>query len=121
MLNGIVLKDKFVVSLMDDGDPPLSLGKLFTTAGAPMKGKMLASKEEIQQLMDFAMEKSAKIVEDIKKGNISASPLVNEYGSGPCDYCDYVCICRCDGLYRLKSLRVQKRMDFDELLNRTKK
>ena len=121
MLNGIVLKDKFVVSLMDDGDPPLSLGKLFTTAGAPMKGKMLASKEEIQQLMDFAMEKSAKIVENIKKGNISASPLVNEYGSGPCDYCDYVGICRCDGLYRLKSQRVQKRIDFDELLDRTKK
>ena len=59
--------------------------------------------------------------ESIKKGNIAASPLVNEYGSGPCDYCDYVGICRCDGLYRLKSLRVQKKMDFDELLNRTKK
>ena len=121
MLSGVVLNDQYVISLMDDGEPLLSLGKLFTNKGEPIKGKMLASKEEIQQLMDFAMEKSAKIVEDIKKGNITASPLVNKYGSGPCDYCDYVGICRCDGLYKLKSQRVQKSMGFDELLYRTKK
>ena len=53
----------------------LSLGKLFTNKGEPIKGKMLAKRRSA--LMDFAMEKSAKIVEDIKKKYTAALLLMN--------------------------------------------
>ncbi len=120
-MNGIALNDRDVAYLMDSGDPPLSLGKLFNKDGSPSKGKMLASEEEMRLLMDFAVKKAGEIAEEIKKGSISASPAVNKYGAGPCDYCDYSGICRRDPATNAKRVRIKETMSFDELIKKIRR
>ena len=119
-MSGIALKDYDVFYLMDAGDPPLSLGKLFNKNESPAKGKMLASEEEMQWLMDFAVKKAEELAEQIKSGSISASPAVDKYGAGPCDYCDYAGICRKDPVTSAKRMRIKEPMSFEELIERIK-
>ncbi|MDO5021943.1 MAG: PD-(D/E)XK nuclease family protein [Eubacteriales bacterium] len=117
-MTGISLKEQEVFLLMDAGEPPLSLGKLFNKDGSPAKGKMLASREEMQLLMDFALDKARELAMQIKSGKISASPYVNKYGNGPCDYCEYSGICRRDPVLSAKNMRIKEPMSFEELIEK---
>ena len=114
-LNGLVLKDLSVVRLMD-GEGDLTLGPMFTKAGEPRKGKALLSLDEFDKLGHHAIRKATSLAQGIRKGDTARSPLFDESGRGPCDYCRYSGICRLDALDGSAAKRRLPAMSIEELV-----
>ncbi len=120
-LKGLVLKDAEVFRMMDSGDPPVSLGRMFKADGEPYANAPLVSREELDALLLFAREKAIEIAQSIRAGNIQAAPATDKQGNGPCSYCEYAGICRRDPLTWSSHNRVKERKNLSELLDAVQK
>ncbi len=115
-LKGLVLKDAEVFRMMDGGDPPVSLGKMFKADGEPYANAPLVSREELDALLQFATDKASEIALQIREGDIAAAPATDKLGNGPCSYCEYQGICRRDPLTWASHHRVKERKNLQELI-----
>ncbi len=94
-LKGLVLNDKFILDKLDENIniDSLVLPVTMKKDGEATKNSSTVSKEEMQILMNYVLEKAEEIGKNIVSGNISVAPYWDEKGTA-CDYCDYNSICR---------------------------
>ena len=114
-LNGLAISDVEVIRLMDKAEPSLSLPTLLKKDGDFRSDAKVASEEEWQALLDFAVQKATDIVSAIRSGEAMAAPAVYENNS-PCTYCEYAGICRRDPMMSGKNDRPKRKMKLEELL-----
>lgn len=117
-LRGVMLKDAAILKKMDAEEPPLTLPKTVTANGDFDKRAMLASLEDMKNLIGHAMKTAGQMAERMRKGEIAATPLCSGDGRGPCDTCDYAAICRKDAGRSPQTGRRMAEMKFDELLEK---
>ena len=120
-LKGIALNDADIFRMMDGGDPPITLAKMFKPNGEPYANAPLVTREELNNLLAFARRRAADIAHSIRKGHIQAAPATDKQGSGPCAYCEYAGICRRDPMTSARMNRVKQKMKLRELIEETGK
>ena len=115
-LRGVALKDAAILKRMDEGTPPLTLPKVTTADGEFDKRAMLATMEDLKNLILHAGDMARQLASHIYEGEIQASPLCDQRGKGACENCDYAEICRQDLSRAPENARIMQEMKFDRLL-----
>lgn len=97
-LKGLVLKDKEIVSMLDNS---LEASSSIIPVGIKKDGEFTAnsnvlSEDEFQKLLLFVHGKCSEITLDILNGNFDINPYKKYNGQNPCSYCEYMSICQFD-------------------------
>lgn len=120
-LNGVVLADADVLSIMDQGKPPLTLPKYIKNDGSLPQNNRLLSQTQLTDLLDFTQQKAADIAHQIVSGTISRSPLVKTSGRTECGFCPFEGVCRRGKINQEQLLRhVNRTARFSDLNNKNK-
>ncbi|SFE51217.1 PD-(D/E)XK nuclease family protein [Peptostreptococcus sp. D1] len=130
LLNGLVIKDRDVVKLFDkklenNGTKSKVVSVQMTKDGRFNSNSKGLTIDEYEIVDRFVIEKSREICEDIYSGNIDIMPAKFS-NSVPCDYCEYISVCRFDdklkgNRYRYISKLVSRNQYDDILALMTKK
>lgn len=115
-LDGVILKDKRVVQLMDGGEPPTTLINLISRDGSLKDKDRLLSREELERLICLAEDRAREVARQIFSGLISRKPLLRTSGRAECQWCDYAGVCRMDKISREKSIRRANKTGFKQLI-----
>jgi ATP-dependent helicase/nuclease subunit B len=115
-LDGIILKDKRVVQLMDGGEPPTTLVNLISRDGSLKEKDRLLSREELERLICLAEDRAREAARQIFSSLISRKPLFRASGRAECQWCDYAGVCRMDKISREKSVRRANKTGFKQLI-----
>ena len=95
-LKGVVLSDVQVLEWMDGGKPPVSIEDVLKKDGTPRAGKLACTLEELYALIRRAHQTAIKLTEEIRRGNIQASPVVDRSNVAQCQFCAFAGVCRRD-------------------------
>ncbi|MBQ7455244.1 MAG: PD-(D/E)XK nuclease family protein, partial [Clostridia bacterium] len=115
-LKGVMLSDVEVARWMDSGDPPIGIEDVFKKDGTPKKGKLVCTLEELTRLIDSAHETAVRLTEEIRRGGIAASPVVDRSSAAHCQYCAFAGVCRRDPQNRSQD-RPLPRMTLQEAIS----
>ena len=99
-LKGVVLSDAQVLEWMDSAKPPVSIEDVLKKDGTPRSGKLACTLEELDALIRRAHQTAVKLTEEIRRGNISASPVVDRSNVVRCELCAFAGVCRRDAQRR---------------------
>lgn len=92
-MKGLIAADQDVTRAMDRDIRPLSVDTVFNQDGSVRKNAEWAlSAEEMDGLMDAAVEKAAELTEAMRSGAIAAEPSADQDFS-VCRYCEYLPVC----------------------------
>ncbi|MDY4128981.1 helicase-exonuclease AddAB subunit AddB [Peptostreptococcus porci] len=131
LLSGLVIKDRDVVKLFDKNLENNGTKSKVVSVQMTKDGKFNSNStkgltiDEYEIVDRFVIEKSREICEDIYSGNIDIMPAKFS-NSVPCDYCEYISVCRFDdklkgNRYRYISKLVSRNQYDDILALMTKK
>ena len=95
-LKGVMLSDVQVVEWMDSAKPPVSIEDVFKKDGTPRAGKLACTLEELDALIRRAHQTAVKLTEEIRRGGIQPSPVVDKSNVVRCQYCAFAGVCRRD-------------------------
>lgn len=101
-LKGVMLSDVQVIEWMDAAKPPVSIEDVLKKDGTPRSGKLACTLEELNTLIQRAHQTAVKLTEEIRRGNIAPSPVVDKSNVARCSLCAFAGVCRRDS--RQKSL-----------------
>lgn len=115
-LKGVMLSDAQVVEWMDGAKPPVSIEDVFKKDGTPRAGKLVCSLEELNALIRRAHQTAVKLTEEIRRGGIQPSPVVEKSNIVRCQYCAFAGVCRRDSRQRtldrpLPNVKLQDLLD----------
>ncbi|MBQ9300533.1 MAG: PD-(D/E)XK nuclease family protein [Clostridia bacterium] len=99
-LKGVVLGDAQVLEWMDSQKPPVSIEDVLKKDGTPRAGKLVCTLEELDTLIKRAHQTAVKLTEEIRRGKISASPVVDKTNIVRCQRCAFAGVCRRDAAAR---------------------
>lgn len=99
-LKGVMLGDAQVVEWMDSAKPPVSIEDVFKKDGTPRAGKMVCTLEELDALIRRAHQTAVRLTEEIRRGGIQASPVVDKSNIARCRFCAFAGVCRRDSRQR---------------------
>lgn len=95
-LKGVMLSDVQVIEWMDHGKPPVGIEDVLKKDGTVKKGKLACTLEELQSLIALAHRTAVKLTEEIRRGQIDASPVCDKSNITHCKYCKFAGVCRRD-------------------------
>jgi len=95
-LKGVMLSDVQVIEWMDSGKPPVSIEDVFKKDGTPRKGKLVCTLEQLNALIRQAHGTAVKLTEEIRRGRIQPSPIVDKSNVARCQFCAFAGVCRRD-------------------------
>ena len=95
-LKGVVLGDAQVLEWMDSGKPPIGIEDVLKKDGTPRAGKLVCTLEELDTLIRRAHQTAVKLTEEIRRGGIAASPVVDKSNIIRCQRCAFAGVCRRD-------------------------
>ncbi len=112
--SGIFHSDPQVLQAMEAGTD----GKYtvrYTTKGIPRSDAPIVGDDGLQNLMQFAKEKTRQIGCEIARGKIDAEPFKIYHNS--CEYCGYHALCRFDyATHKYRKYTKKSEIDFSEML-----
>ena len=97
-LKGVVLSDVQVLEWMDSAKPPVSIEDVLKKDGTPRAGKLVCTLEELDTLIKRAHQTAVKLTEEIRRGGIAASPIVDKSNVVRCQRCAFAGVCRRDAV-----------------------
>ena len=95
-LKGVMLSDVQVMEWMDSAKPPVSIEDVLKKDGTPRAGKLVCSLEELNALIGRAHQTAVRLTEEIRRGNIAPSPIVDRSNVARCRLCAFAGVCRRD-------------------------
>lgn len=95
-LRGVVLSDAQVLEWMDSEKPPIGIEDVLKKDGTPRSGKLACTLEELNLLIKRAHQTAVKLTEEIRRGSIAASPVVDKSNIIRCQHCAFAGVCRRD-------------------------
>ena len=95
-LKGVVLSDAQVLEWMDSEKPPVGIEDVLKKDGTPRSGKLACTLEELDALIKRAHQTAIKLTEEIGRGNIAVSPVVEKSNVTRCQHCAFAGVCRRD-------------------------
>ena len=95
-LKGVMLSDVQVREWMDEAKPPLSIEDVLKKDGTPRKGKLVCTLEELNHLIGLAHATAIRLTEELRRGAIQASPVVDRSNVARCQFCAFAGVCRRD-------------------------
>lgn len=94
-LDGIILDDAAVIHGMNRSETQRFLPLTYNKNGTVRSGKkMLASLAKLGNIEHHIEDMLVQMASGLYAGEIAAVPLCNKDKTGPCDYCEFRCICR---------------------------
>ena len=96
-LKGVMLSDVQVIEWMDRSKPPVSIEDVLKKDGTVKKGKLACTLEELQSLIALAHRTAVRLTEEIRKGQIDASPVCDKSNVAHCKFCKFAGVCRREG------------------------
>ena len=105
-LKGVMLSDVQVMEWMDSAKPPISIEDVLKKDGTPRSGKLVCTLDELNQLIRRAHQTAVKLTEEIRRGSIAASPVVDKSNIVRCQYCAFAGVCRRDAQSRTLDRRL---------------
>ena len=93
---GVMLSDVQVMEWMDSAKPPVSIEDVLKKDGTPRAGKLVCSLEELNALIGRAHQTAVRLTEEIRRGNIAPSPIVDKSNIARCRLCAFAGVCRRD-------------------------
>ena len=98
--------DVQVMEWMDNAKPPISIEDVLKKDGTPRSGKLVCTLDELNQLIRRAHQTAVKLTEEIRRGSIAASPVVDKSNIVRCQYCAFAGVCRRDAQSRTLDRRL---------------
>ena len=95
-LKGVMLSDVQVLEWMDSGKPPIGIEDVLKKDGTPRAGKLACTLDELNLLIKQAHQTAVKLTEEIRRGGIAASPVVEKSNVVRCQRCAFAGVCRRD-------------------------
>lgn len=95
-LKGVVLSDAQVLEWMDSEKPPVGIEDVLKKDGTPRSGKLACTLEELDALIKRAHQTAIRLTEEIRRGNIAVSPVVEKSNVTRCQRCAFAGVCRRD-------------------------
>lgn len=95
-LKGVMLSDVQVLEWMDHGKPPIGIEDVLKKDGTVKKGKLACTLEELQSLISLAHRTAVRLTEEIRRGQIDASPVCDKSNIAHCKFCKFAGVCRRD-------------------------
>ena len=116
-LKGVMLSDVQVMEWMDSAKPPVSIEDVLKKDGTPRAGKLVCSLEELNALIGRAHQTAVRLTEEIRRGNIAPSPIVDKSNIARCRLCAFAGVCRRDSLTKPLDRRRRKKISFAFMAN----
>lgn len=91
--DGLILKDETVLRGMEKGGEGLFIPVRYKKDGSPSAASSLASLAEMGRIEQHIEGLLLKMAEGLYEGDIAPQP-VRGLGHNPCQYCDYLTVCR---------------------------
>lgn len=92
-LDGILIDDISVLHAMDKDCKGLFIPLSFNKDGSPRTSKKLADLSKLGRIQEHIDKLIVDMASELFNGKIDAEPLCPA-GKCPCDYCDYITVCR---------------------------
>lgn len=116
-MKGVVLADEDVLSAMDRGDKPVSIGTALTKGGEFKKDAKALDMTQMQALLQHTRQQAATLAEGLYGGDTSIRPMQNG-NTVSCENCHFMGVCGFDPEARGAQARELPEISLDEMRQR---